>query len=336
MSWLVTARVQKTRIGGSSAKAVLLALANFADDTGGSCFPSQRVVAEITELSPDTVQRQIRFLVANGFIQAEKERRKGHWASLSYRINLEALANPTAPCGTVNQAANCGKLKEEDAASSEAAGPRRAAQPSRTMRQNPSKDPFIEPAEETLAKATPIPKDFRPTEESLAFAISQLGSGDAAERSLERFRAHHRQVAGKQALSRDWSSRFRLWVDEDANRLAARSQPQRLGRSNVEEDQSQISEKAWDDVLAVFLSTGHWTKHVGTFGGEPGSNSCRIPPRLMMKYGFIAAEGPNHGCRLRGRLQHRLAPCEGTNVRIDRPGTAHVARGTQSDSHVTL
>jgi hypothetical protein len=57
VSWLVTARVQRTRVGSPSAKALLLALANFSDDNGQNCFPGQEALADITELSLDTIQR---------------------------------------------------------------------------------------------------------------------------------------------------------------------------------------------------------------------------------------------------------------------------------------
>jgi hypothetical protein len=123
MSWSVIARVLKTKVGSSSGKAVLLALANHCDDTGKSCFPGQETIRHITELSADTIQRQIKVLIDAGFVAGIKVRKKGHCASWNYQINLSMLwSDQTAPCGTVeakepaDQTAPCGTAKPHHAA----------------------------------------------------------------------------------------------------------------------------------------------------------------------------------------------------------------------------
>jgi hypothetical protein len=297
VSWQVTRRVQKTRVGSPSAKAVLLALANFSNDRGESCFPSQRLIADITELSLDTIQRQIRFLIEKGFLRAQKERRKGHWESWSYTINLAALADQTAPCGTVNQAANCGTVKEDQAAPRGVAKPQSAARPSRTLRPYPSNHPFNQSAEEALASATRIPENFKPGEENYAWAVSQLGSTAAADRSLARFRDHNRQVAGARSLSRDWDARFRLWVDGDAERASEGQRSKTLSQTTFDGERSAlpaehhagntVPDAHWSQLLKTYVNIGIWTKHVAVFGGEPGSPSCRVPQHLLVEYGLV-------------------------------------------------
>jgi hypothetical protein len=46
-------------VGSPSAKALLLALANFADEHGRNCFPGQEALSDLTEFSLDTIQRQL-------------------------------------------------------------------------------------------------------------------------------------------------------------------------------------------------------------------------------------------------------------------------------------
>lgn len=46
---------------------------------------------------------------------------------------------------------------------------------------------------------------------------------EAVDRSLERFVDHCRQVTGKQAYSRDWQARARLWISDDARRRTDRA-----------------------------------------------------------------------------------------------------------------
>jgi len=63
-----------TSTGKSTAKLVLLVLANYADDDG-ICWPSQKRVARESEQSVDSVQRRLRDLERDGLI--ERERRNG-------------------------------------------------------------------------------------------------------------------------------------------------------------------------------------------------------------------------------------------------------------------
>jgi pyocin large subunit-like protein len=108
MSWALISKVQKTKVGSPSAKSLLLALANYADAGGEHCFPGQVVLQEITELSLDTIQRQLRYLIERGFVSAQKRRRKGQWASWDYKINVSALTDQVTPDGSNDQTASSG------------------------------------------------------------------------------------------------------------------------------------------------------------------------------------------------------------------------------------
>jgi hypothetical protein len=162
MSWAVVAWAQKQKTGSPSSKAVLLALASFANDDGGSCFPGQDAIHDITELSLDTIQRQLSALVAAGFVSRKKrEAQKGQWASWEYQILVSNPDDRAAPCGTVNtvdQAAPCGPVDAVDqaaprgsvkvhrAAPCGSTRPHGAASPGRTMRLDPFNKPFTEPS----------------------------------------------------------------------------------------------------------------------------------------------------------------------------------------------
>jgi hypothetical protein len=104
-----------------------------------SCFPGQETIQQITELSKDTIQRQIKALINGKFISGIKVRKKGHWASWDYQLNLEMLwEGQAAPCGM--------DAEEHQAAPRGTAKPQCAARPSRTMRLKPFTKPFNEPS----------------------------------------------------------------------------------------------------------------------------------------------------------------------------------------------
>jgi hypothetical protein len=147
MSWDVVARVFKTKVGTASAKAVLVALANHCDEQGGSCFPGQEVIHGLTELSMDTIQRQIPVLISSGFIVRKKRPGiRGRWASWSYEIQLDKLADHAAPCGPDDRAAPCGPDSSDQAAPCGVTEPHHAASPSRTMRLKPFLKPINKPS----------------------------------------------------------------------------------------------------------------------------------------------------------------------------------------------
>jgi hypothetical protein len=135
MAWVIVDRVFRTKFGCASAKAVMVA-ANHCDEIGGNCYPGQEIIHAETELSLDTIQRQLEALTSGEFISRKKRPGvRGRWASWSYQINLSKLVDPAAPCGSDDQAAPCGVTR-----------PHHAVSPSRTMRLKPTLKPFNEPS----------------------------------------------------------------------------------------------------------------------------------------------------------------------------------------------
>ncbi|OAF05820.1 hypothetical protein AYJ54_02730 [Bradyrhizobium centrolobii] len=223
MSWVLVSKVQKTKVGSPSAKSLLLALANFADDNGERCFPGQNALREITELSLDTIQRQLKYLIERGFVAALKERRGGRWESWVYRINLSTLSGTAAIGGSRDQAASCGldgtgqaaPCGMDRTAACGTAMPHPAAPPGRRVRLYPSSHPSKEP-ERKPAPATQIPDDFRLDEQTYAWAIERLGGDrDRVERSVRRFADHARH---KGSVSHDWMAKARTWFDYEVDR----------------------------------------------------------------------------------------------------------------------
>ena len=70
MSWTATNWAKQVRAGGPGPKAVLLCLADRADENE-SCFPSQELLAKETEQSVRTVQRQLADLEVKGLLRRE-------------------------------------------------------------------------------------------------------------------------------------------------------------------------------------------------------------------------------------------------------------------------
>jgi hypothetical protein len=148
MAWAIVDRVFRTRVGkGGAAKAVLLSLANHCDASGGECYPGQEVIQAETQLSLDTIQRQLDYLASAGFIDRKKRPSlRGRWASWCYQINLTKLIDQTAPCGPDDRAAPCGPESSNQTAPCGVTEPHHAVSPSRTMRLKPILKPINKPS----------------------------------------------------------------------------------------------------------------------------------------------------------------------------------------------
>jgi hypothetical protein len=69
-----------------TAKLVLEAIADFADDIGGSCYPSRERIAWKTNLGVRQVQRIMARLIELGVLVPEGSRRRGRSRPAQYRI----------------------------------------------------------------------------------------------------------------------------------------------------------------------------------------------------------------------------------------------------------
>lgn len=104
MSWQATAWAEKQKTGSPSRKVLLLVLANYADENG-FCWPSQSRLADGTEQSVDTVQRQLRKLETDGHISRQVRVRKGgHFPAHSYQLNMGARSKVTKPQNAARRA----------------------------------------------------------------------------------------------------------------------------------------------------------------------------------------------------------------------------------------
>lgn len=79
-----------------SAKLVLLALANFADEEG-KCWPSQERLAAMSSQSVDSVQRRLKELVELGFITTIRRARKSSVYCVAWSPSMKPQSAASSP-----------------------------------------------------------------------------------------------------------------------------------------------------------------------------------------------------------------------------------------------
>lgn len=99
MSWQALDWAGKQTVGHAHSKAILMHLANWADEKG-SCFPSHERLAAITEISVRTVQDCMKRLETEGYVESRRDRREdGRLGLTRYRLRLDrpALRQEASP-----------------------------------------------------------------------------------------------------------------------------------------------------------------------------------------------------------------------------------------------
>jgi len=88
-------------VGNATAKAVLLAIADYADEHG-SAFPSQRALAEYTEFKPRAIRQAMALLEDLKLLRCE-ERRRQDGGRTSDRLILELAVPPVSRPAAVDE-----------------------------------------------------------------------------------------------------------------------------------------------------------------------------------------------------------------------------------------
>ena len=218
------------RVGQSGAKAVLVALAEFADETG-FCFPSQPTLASMTEIKERTVRAHLKLLESKGFIAREHRRVDGgRWTSDGYMLLAEAeqLKPPAAKSAARHQRQI---LPEAKSASGEKLHDGRQNPPAAKSAAKPSvesDEPSVEPSKEDIpARAEGDPPDWIPLDSWKRWIqhrkeikhVVTVSQAEAQFRVLEKFRARGMlpEDVIEQSIANGWQGLFELKPERNGN-----------------------------------------------------------------------------------------------------------------------
>lgn len=231
----------KTRTGSPATKAVLLALANYADERG-CCWPTQVRIAEETELSVRTVMRALVDLEAHGLIDREERERREDKTRRSDLIRLKMDHGATvSPCqakvteshhdlpdtvsptnltlcpnlpDTVSGSYNAGTVIEPSVEPSGPIGPSRVRAPTATS---------SIPKASSAGRGSRLPSDWRPSRADIEFAEREGVTGPWLDREIGSFLDFWHGKPGERGRKVDWSATWRNWVRKAVDRGEPRS-----------------------------------------------------------------------------------------------------------------
>lgn len=208
---------------GGSDKLVMLAMADWCNDQGGSLHPSHAAVAKKCCMSRVQAQRIIRLLEQDGWLTVVGNQYGGApGATKQYRLNVEKLSakdgyqDDTGIANDTGIAGDTGITQVRDgyhpgAQTGIAGDTQTTIEPSRTTNKDKS------------APATRLPADWKPSAEDLAFCKAKrpdLNPFDVADGFVDYWIG----VAGAKGRKADWPATWRNWV-RNQRQSQARASP---------------------------------------------------------------------------------------------------------------
>lgn len=177
MAWAI-----KQKVGNTTAKFVLLMVANYADEQGRA-WPSQERLAEGIEASRHTVMRALDFLEQEGFLtRVRRHREDGSRMADVIHLGL---------CSNLQRSKN-----------------------SEPKSQSATAEPITEPirkGKDAGARGSRLHEDWTPSKEGWDRAVERIGL-KGTEVELEKFRNYWLSKAGRDAVKLNWERTFSNWI----------------------------------------------------------------------------------------------------------------------------
>ncbi|WP_166647809.1 helix-turn-helix domain-containing protein [Aquamicrobium defluvii] len=279
---------QKT--GSAAGKVVLICLANYADEDG-KCWPSQKTIAEETELSERSVREWLQKLEDAGLLTREPRRRDDGYRA----ADLICLALKNQPAKSAGKPNLTGKSRQSHRQIAPIS-PEPVAAPTSF---EPSREPSAEAAREETDLEKLDAKLFEAAGDKIqphgALVLSSIyglleAGCDLETDILPTIRARASKLTRPAG---SWAYFVPAIRDAYEQRIAAGKgllkpkEPVTLGQweQGLPPDEQRAK---WAKTLAMARSTGQWKTWL--WGPKPGDPGCRVPEDLIAAERFLRPE----------------------------------------------
>ncbi|MBI5461329.1 MAG: helix-turn-helix domain-containing protein [Gammaproteobacteria bacterium] len=242
MSVRVSALVWRKFPSGGPVLLTLLALADWANDQGGSVHPSMTAIARKLRVSESQARRVVHELIDAGWLHVVGNETGGAPGSTRhYRIDIERLRDTPIADATRTTGIHATPTPSTDAtpgmnarASTHARdGAHPCAETGRiAMTPNPSIEPPLTVKERGSRSRVPSSKGTRFTIETLPDAWREFARNERptldAVRQFQIFGDHWRAQPGQKGVKVDWAATWRNWIrraNDTQRSAAAQGQP---------------------------------------------------------------------------------------------------------------
>lgn len=200
MSYQALAWARSIKTGSFATKAILMAIANYADENG-TCFPSQAQLADDTELSKRTIVRSMEILEEAGLLSRSRRHRSDGTRTSDLIILILSATQPrdTEPRDSLPR-----DTQSKPKCHSGTAEPIT----------EPSVCGVDAPARERVSRGTRISPDWKPRPAEIELALSWGWTPAEVDDQAERFRDYWLSRTGQGATKLNWHLTFRNRLKE--------------------------------------------------------------------------------------------------------------------------
>ncbi len=282
MSLVASRWAMAQRAGSGPAKAVLLVLADAADDAGETWI-AHETISERSELSLRCVLTQMGELERSGLLSRRRRHdARGRRSSDLVTLTIADLPAPDA-VREGDQTAG-GAVREVPTRTSGGSYTHEARFLHARGAQEPITEPITEPegARKTSRRKpeTALPDAF-PDEPAINQARTTLrdkGWNIDAAAEAESFRLHS-QTHDRRC--RDWRAAFRSWIIKSTER----AKPSQRIQPVIVESKPPTAE-VWRPRLVAFADRANGFWNTTDWGPRPGKPGCSVPPALLSEFGY--------------------------------------------------
>lgn len=228
MSHDATAWAKAQKTGSSSAKFILMTLADFAG-TDYSCYPSVKKLADITELGESTVRQATKLLAELGLIRVfyrHRDNRTRRSSRYQLLVDGAETEKPDAEDWASHRQVPADGQRQDLAGTPQDLADGQRQDLALIPHKDPSlRDPsVVTPGAARTAKATRIPDGFMPTEEMRRwFADEQLAAVIDGKAEHAKFVDYWLGAPGVKGRKVDWAATWRNWMRSAAERQTPRA-----------------------------------------------------------------------------------------------------------------
>jgi len=201
-------------------KLVLLALANYASNSAGECYPSMATLADDTGMSRDSVIRAIKAMEDAGLLRVIRRREGDVNLPNVYRLALQGVVadsdHSPQTAGGGSRSQRLGVVADSD--------PNLSVEPIPTVAIAPV-GKARKPAD-VSSRGTRLPADWKPDAELMLWARTERPDVDC-EMEAEAFADYWRSQPGQKGSKLDWPATFRNWIRRAKARPSAAKQQAR-------------------------------------------------------------------------------------------------------------
>lgn len=275
--------VRPLNLGNSTAKLVLMVLADHADDKTFETFVGQKTIAGEANVGIASVKRSMKLLRDRGLVTTLARYEGGHRKEDCIRLTvipMEGVQEDHGDPDAGSLGSNQGGHRDQSEPAYIAEASDEASEREHTQPEEPKKP-------QRAKRGHRLPDDWTPSlrDRLWATAVFEI-TDEQVQHEADKFRAYWHSMPDPKGRKLDWSLTWQNWLYNCKPALPKR-------KITPREPKGEIAPETYRNALKVYRSSQFWDR--AGLGPAPDEPNCRAPATLLAEFGFAARPPPGNG-----------------------------------------